>query len=155
MTFLRNNLPDPATYFESQGLTLEGGGKWRTTRCEFHGGRDSMRVNLENGAWVCMAGCGAKGGDVLAYQMQINDQPFILAAKVLGAWQDDPFDESQPRNKPLPFSARDALSILSREATLVAVAVGNAANGVDLTGEDLSCVCQAVGRIRLIAETFE
>jgi hypothetical protein len=52
MTFIRDNLPDAASYFEGQGLTLTGprSAKWRTTRCEFHGGSDSMRVNIASGA---------------------------------------------------------------------------------------------------------
>ena len=65
MSFNRDALPEPIGYFEGMGLNLRGPGKWKTTRCEFHGGSDSMRVNTSSGAWVCMA-CGAKGGDVLA-----------------------------------------------------------------------------------------
>jgi hypothetical protein len=30
--------------------------------------------------------CGAKGGDVLAFHMQLNGLGFIAAAKSLGAW---------------------------------------------------------------------
>jgi hypothetical protein len=67
MPFDRTLLPDPVTYFENQGLTLKGprSAKWKTTTCNFHGGSDSMRVNVATGAWVCMS-CGEKGGDVLA-----------------------------------------------------------------------------------------
>ena len=64
--FMRDRLPDPVSFFEAEGLTLTGPGKWKTTRCDFHDGSDSMRVNSESGAWRCM-NCGAKGGDVLAY----------------------------------------------------------------------------------------
>ncbi|MFY8042310.1 MAG: hypothetical protein ACOVOD_05230, partial [Rhodoferax sp.] len=66
--FVRDHLPDPVTYFEAEGLTLEGRGPWRTTECRFHGGSDSMRINTVSGSWVCMA-CNAKGGDVLAHCM--------------------------------------------------------------------------------------
>ncbi len=39
MSFDRDRLPDPITYYESQGLTFkERSGKWRTTECRFHGG---------------------------------------------------------------------------------------------------------------------
>jgi hypothetical protein len=152
MGLLRDHLPEPASYFESQGLVLQPGAKWRTTRCDFHDGSDSMRVNVQTGAWVCMAGCGAKGGDVLAYQMQRHDQPFIQAAKALGAWQDDPRDETQPRRKPLPFPARDALEVLADEAMLVAVAAGNVAHGVVLSAVDRARLMQAAGRINVIAE---
>ena len=68
MSFDRTHLPEPVGYFEERGLVLTGPAraKWRTTACTFHGGSDSMRINTQTGAWVCMAGCGAKGGDVLA-----------------------------------------------------------------------------------------
>ena len=152
MGLLRDHLPDPVSYFESQGLVLQPGHTWRTTRCDFHDGSDSMRVNVQTGAWVCMAGCGAKGGDVLGYQMKFHDQPFIQAAKALGAWQDDSRDGSQPRRKPLPFPARDALEILAGEAMLVAVVAGNVARGVVLSTADRTRVMLAAARINVIAE---
>ena len=67
--FKRELLPDPVSLFEAEGLTLSGRGVWRTTRCDFHGGSDSMRVKTSNGAWRCMA-CDAKGGDVVDFVMQ-------------------------------------------------------------------------------------
>lgn len=152
MTFIRDSLPEPASYFEEQGLVLQRGGKWRTTSCAFHGGSDSMRVNTQTGAFCCMAACGARGGDVLAYQMAAHGQDFITAAKALGAWRDDPADQKRPRSKPLPFPARDALEVLAGEATLTAVAAGNLARGVALSQEDLARLVQAAGRINVIAE---
>ena len=83
--FNRDLLPDPLTYFEKQGLQLHGRTKWRTGCCVFHGGSDSMRFNTETGGYVCMAGCGAKGGDVLAYHMQAHGLSFVDAARELGA----------------------------------------------------------------------
>ena len=82
MTFEREKLPDPVSYYESQGLALLGSHRstWKTTECRFHGGSDSMRVNTVTGAWVCMA-CGVKGGDVLSYLMLSNGMEFIDAAK--------------------------------------------------------------------------
>ena len=73
MSFDRNQLPDALTYFENRGLTLKGppSAKWKSTACNFHGGSDSMRVNMASGAWVCMS-CDAKGGDVLSYEMQAS-----------------------------------------------------------------------------------
>ena len=84
--------------------------------------------------------------------MKLHDQPFVQAAKALGAWQDDPRDESQPKRKPIPLPARDALEILATEALLVAVAAGNIAHGVKLSAEDRARVMQAAGRIKVIAE---
>ncbi len=84
-TFVKHNLPSPQAYYEAEGLVLQPGGqRWRTTRCEFHGGSDSMRVHLGSGAFVCMAGCGARGGDVLAYHMAAHGMGFVEAAKALG-----------------------------------------------------------------------
>ena len=85
MTFQRENLPEPVSYFESQGHVLNGPGKWKTTNCAFHGGSDSMRVNVHSGAWRCM-NCGESGGDVLAYEMKITGKEFVEAAKAIGAW---------------------------------------------------------------------
>lgn len=51
--FIKNNLPDPLSYFETEGLELVGRGKWRTIECSFHGSSDSMRINTAKalGAW--------------------------------------------------------------------------------------------------------
>lgn len=53
MPFDRTLLPEPAGYFASQGLTLKGPHRSpsQTTACNFHGGSDSMRVNIINGAY--------------------------------------------------------------------------------------------------------
>lgn len=154
MTFNRELLPDPATYFESQGLTLAGprNAKWKTTRCDFHGGRDSLRVNVQNGAWVCMA-CGEKGGDVLAYEMARTGADFVAAAKSLGAWIDDRQPLKPQRSAPLP--PRAALAVLAFETTLAAVAAGNLANDVSLTDADRIRLQKAAGRINLIAEAYQ
>ena len=89
MGFNRDALPEPLGYFEAQGLQFrERRGRWRTTRCDFHGGSDSLRVNVQTGAFVCMS-CGASGGDVLAFEMQLTGTDFVSAAKTLGAWIED------------------------------------------------------------------
>ncbi len=51
MSFDRERMPDPVSYFEGEGLKLSGPGKWKTTGCTFHGGSDSMRINVASGAW--------------------------------------------------------------------------------------------------------
>ena len=80
MPFDRSLLPDPVSYFENQGLALKGprSAKWKTTTCNFHGGSDSMRINVVTGAWVCMS-CGEKGGDVLAYEIKDGGREFVVA----------------------------------------------------------------------------
>ena len=151
MGFDRTLLPDPATFYETAGLRLDGRGKWRTTSCVFHAGSDSMRINMQTGAFVCMAGCGARGGDVLAYHMALTGAEFVDAAKSLGAWVED----GKPSSiKPTPLPPRAALAVLASESTLVAVAASNVAHGVRLTEKDRSRVLLAAGRINRIAEVF-
>ena len=152
MGFDRTLLPDPPAFYEATGLRLDGRGKWRTTACAFHDGSDSMRVNLQTGAFVCMAGCGAKGGDVLAYYMAVHGAEFVDAAKALGAWVDDG-RAAPPR--PTPLSPRAALSVLKFEAVVVAIAAGNVAQGVNLSSLDRGRLLQAAGRIGRVAEIFD
>ena len=153
MTFDRNRLPDPTTYFQNQGLTLKGphSAKWRTTACNFHGGSDSMRVNLATGAWVCMS-CSEKGGDILAYEIKVSGCEFVAAAKALGCWVDD--GRSPMITKPTPLSPRQALSVMSFESTLAAIAAGNVANGVTLTDVDRARLMVAANRINRLVEAF-
>lgn len=153
MTFDRGRLPDPFSYYEDQGLELVGprSAKWRTTECRFHGGRDSMRVNVATGAFKCM-NCGARGGDVLAYHLAESGLEFVEAAKALGAWVED--GKPSRQQKPTALSPRAALEVLSFEATLVAVAAGNLAKGVLLTDSDRNRLLICAGRINRIVGDF-
>lgn len=151
MGFDRNQLPHPEDYYRDRDLRLTGRGKWRTTCCVFHDGSDSMRINLMSGAFVCMAGCGAKGGDVLAYHMAVHGMEFVEAAKALGAWV---YDGKTAPARPTPLSPRAALEVLKFESMVVAVAAGNVAHGVNLSDEDRSRVMQAAGRINRVGEIF-
>ena len=153
MAFDRNLLPDPTAYFEEQGLKLTGPrrAKWKTSTCNFHGGSDSMRVNISTGAWVCMS-CGEKGGDVLAYEIAVTGADFVAAAKAIGAWVDD--GKPCKPQKPTPLSPRTALSAMAFEATLTAIAAGNIAKGVLLTDADRSRLMTAAGRINRMVEVF-
>lgn len=152
MSFDRERLPEPRGYFEGQGLKLSKRGKWRTTECRFHDGSDSMRINTATGAWVCMS-CGAKGGDVLAYEMAANGVDFVTAAKALGAWVED--GKPEPRRKPAPLPPRAALEVLSFEAMLTAVAAGNLAQGLVLTAKDRARLMTAAGRINKLVEAYQ
>ena len=152
-SFHRDRLPDPRGYFEGAGLKLKGRGPWRTTSCEFHGGSDSMRVNVQSGAFVCMAGCGARGGDVLAYHRAASGLDFVAAAKALGAYVDD----GKPHTgstRPTGLSPRAALEVLAFEAHLAAVAAAGLAAGAALTDEDRARLRTAAQRIVTIAEIF-
>ena len=148
--FIRDRLPEPEAFFESEGIRLTGPGKWKTGRCDFHGGSDSLRVNTESGGWCCMS-CGEKGGDVLGYRMKLTGKEFIEAAKALGAWE-EAATPSLRRHKPLPFPARSALEVLRFDALHVAVAACNLAQGVTLTEEDRAALVAAAGRVQRIAE---
>lgn len=145
MTFDRTALPEATSYFASQGVKLHGHGSWRTASCPFHGGSDSMRVNIDKGCWVCMA-CGAKGGDVLSFHMQHHGMTFVEAARDLGVLT----PRGEGATKPLPFSARDALVVLRFEALLCATAACNLARGVILTEKDRARLVTAAGRINFI-----
>ena len=149
--FIKDSLPDSVSYFESENLTLKGKGKWRTTSCTFHGGSDSMRINLETGAWVCMS-CGVKGGDVLGYHMQAHGLEFIDAAKALDCWVDD--GRPNVARKPTPLTPRQALAVMAFESTLAAMAAGNVAHGVTLTDADRARLMLAANRINRLAEAF-
>jgi hypothetical protein len=149
--FQRDQLPDPISYFEAEGLKLQGKGKWRTTSCSFHGGSDSMRINTATGAWVCMA-CNAKGGDVLAHFMAEHGVDFITAAKALGAWDDN--GKPDRAHRPKPLSASQAIQALAFESTLTAIAAGNIAHGTDLTDTDRARLYVAAQRINKISEAF-
>jgi hypothetical protein len=153
MPFDRTLLPDPVTYFENQGLTLKGprSAKWKTTTCNFHGGSDSMRVNVTTGAWVCRS-CGEKGGDVLAYEIKDGGREFVDAAKALGCWLND--GRPPVATKPTPLSPRLALSVMAFESTLAAVAAGNVAHGMTLTDTDRARLMVAANRINRLVEAF-
>lgn len=110
-----------------------------------------MRINLHSGAFVCMAGCGARGGDVLGYHMAAHGLEFIEAAKDLGAWVDD--GKPAPAN-PAPFTPRQALDALMTEANLIAIAAGNVAQGVALSDTDRTRLMQAAGRVQRIVEVY-
>ncbi len=152
MTFKREALPEPQSYFGNAGLVLQGHGEWRSTACVFHGGKSSMRVNLATGGWICMS-CQVKGGDVLAYEMQTTGVEFVEAAKALGAWIDD--GRSPAPAKPTPLSPRSALQALGFEAELVAIAAGNMAHGVQLTATDRARLLLAGNRIITINEAYK
>lgn len=147
----RDLYPDVPDYFDSEGVPLRGPGSWKTARCDFHGGSDSLRVNVRSGGWVCMA-CGERGGDVLAFHMKRHGMGFVEAAKALGAWRDD----GRPQRtdmKPKPMSARMALDVLRLEAWVIVCALRN----VELEGgppsdEDWDRVMTAVRRIEVIAQ---
>jgi DNA primase len=49
-------------------------------------GHASLSIHRERGAFRCFA-CGARGGDVLAFEMLRSGADFKRAARALGAWR--------------------------------------------------------------------
>lgn len=151
--FNRELLPDPLSYYEAHGLTLKDprNASWKTTKCHFHGGSDSLRIKVSSGAFVCMA-CGARGGDVLAYEMAVHGVGFVQAAKQLGVWTGG---QTQMRHiSPAALTARDALSVLADEVTLIALVGTRIARGVVPTAVDLERMQQAAGRVNHVRGIF-
>lgn len=73
------------SYYENQGLQVNGNGKWVKAICPFHQDtHPSLGINTETGGYNCLA-CGARGGDILAFHMHYYSMPFIAACKALGA----------------------------------------------------------------------
>lgn len=149
--FIRDRLPDPASYFESEGLTLNGAGKWRTTRCEFHGGSDSMRVNTETGGWCCM-NCGAKG-DLLGHHMQKHGLEFVEAARALGAYVEDN-GPHRGSDKPLGLSAREAIQVASFELTVAMVVMADTRAGLIPSDDDWQRFIMCCARVEAVAAEY-
>lgn len=85
--FDRGLLPDPASYYSQQFPNLRVNSEWTKVICPFHDDHEpSLSINTVFGGFRCWA-CGAKGGDVLAFQMQKYNQTFKEAAIALGAWR--------------------------------------------------------------------
>lgn len=59
-------------------------------RCPFHkdGNEQTPSLNMHktDGHYRCHA-CGAKGGDILAFYMNVTGKSFTKSAKELGAWE--------------------------------------------------------------------
>lgn len=149
--FIREHLPDPLDYYtHSAGLVLTGKGKQRQTRCEFHGGSDSMGINIETGAFLCRAGCGAHGGDVLAYHRAAHGLGFVEAAKALGAYREDG-REYRGSTTPAPIPARDLLRTVGHELMVCAMLLSDFLNGA-VSEEDAKRFRLAVARVLYVAE---
>ena len=147
--FIRGRLPEPVVFYESEGLPLKGRGKLKTTRCAFHDGSDSMRINTESGAWVCMA-CGEKGGDVLAYAMRRHGLEFVQAARSLGAFVDDGKPYIGP-NKPTTLPALDAMEVAAFELLVAVQVIAGIRRGEIPTDADWARFLSAAGRIDALA----
>lgn len=148
--FRRESLPDPVSYFEAEGLTLRGPGKWKTTRCDFHDGSDSLRINTESGGWVCMS-CLEKGGNVLDYAMRRHGLDFVSAARQLGAYTNDGSPQRGPE-KPAGLSLRDCLELVAFELLVFGIVVSDMSRGKTPCEADSLRLWQSIGRITFIID---
>jgi hypothetical protein len=90
--FRRDLLPPPAVFYgEALGKLFRPRRGWAQGDCVFHQSRSkkSFSINLATGGFFCH-GCGAKGGDVVAFLMRRDGIDFVSAAKQLGGWDDAP-----------------------------------------------------------------
>lgn len=150
--FLRDRLPDPLGYFEAQDVHLVGRGRWKTGPCHFHGGSDSLRINVGSGGWRCMA-CGAKGGDVLAYHMQRHGLGFAEAARDLGAY----LDGGKPRagtTSPSVLPAREAMQLVAHELRVAFVVIADIRAGVIPSDDDWKRFVIGAGRLEVLAQEY-
>jgi hypothetical protein len=147
--FIRENLPSPIAYYEAEGLPLEGTGIWRTAPCHFHGG-SRMRVNTLTGGFVCMAACGARGGNVLDYHRAAHGMGFVEAVKALGAWVEDgtPYTGS---TRPTQIPARDLLRLVAHELVVAELVMSDCLRG-QLVDADFDRFAVAAGRVLFVAE---
>jgi DNA primase len=67
----------PLDFYTREVGPLSGHGAWRSARCPWHAPdrHPSLRVNVEMGAFKCMA-CGVHGGDVVAFLMRRDGLTF-------------------------------------------------------------------------------
>lgn len=148
MSFNRDLLPDPATYFENNGHSLfRKTAKGFRTDCTIHGGTNpNLSVARDSGAFFCFS-CGAKGGNVLDYEMQATGCDFVTAAKTLNAWVDD---DKPSDYKPSRVNARDMLQVLAHECNIAAMTVADVAAGKPISIIDKELFLVSAGRINLV-----
>ena len=150
--FVRDRLPDPVSYFEAEGIKLVGPGRWKTGPCHFHDGSDSLRVNVQTGAFRCMA-CGVKGGDVLAYTMQRHAMEFVEAARCLGAYVEDGKPHSGP-TQPTTLSARAAMELAAKDLVTAMLVISDIRSGLIPSPADWQTLIGCAARVGALAEEY-
>lgn len=85
-------LPNPTHVLSMLGFSVEktNAKGYFNLRCPFHkdGNERTASLNLHKstGHYRCHA-CGAKGGDILAFYMNVTGKSFVTSAKELGVWE--------------------------------------------------------------------
>ena len=150
--FIRDRLPDAVSYFEAEGVPLVGPGRWKTGPCHFHGGSDSLRVNVQTGAFRCMA-CEVKGGDVLAYMMQRHGIEFVDAARSLGAYVEDG-KPLRGQTQPTTLSARAAMELAALDLQTALIVISDIKAGVIPSPADWQTFIGCAARVGALAEEY-
>ena len=118
-------------------------GQWSAC-CPAHEDRGpslSVRENSDGAVLVhCFAGCSVDA--VLGALGLVLSDLFPPRAK----------SGREPQRQPRLLTAPQALELLDAEATFIAVAAANIANGVNLTQPDLDRLLQAAGRVGWLRE---
>jgi hypothetical protein len=84
--FDRDLLLIPAVYYQSEFPGLKVTAKWMNVHCCFHEDKfPSLGLHMISGGFHCF-GCGAKGGDIVAFHMQRYGMSFIDTVTFFGAW---------------------------------------------------------------------
>ncbi len=109
-----------------------------------------MGINIETGAFLCRAGCGAHGGDVLAYHRAAHGLGFVEAAKALGAYREDG-KGYRGSTKPETIPARDLLRSVAHELMVCAMVLSDFLNG-EVSEDDAERYRVAVARVLYVAE---
>jgi len=141
---------NPAEFYQSRSGTMpqtartgwvEGG------LCPFHldNKLGSYRVNTETGAFKCFS-CGVSGGDVIAHEMEKENISFQDALQNLAGEYD--ISGKTYKGTKRPFSARDALLTLTKEASIITLAASDIVNGREITASDLDRITQAWNRLQ-------
>ena len=97
--------------------------------------------------------CGAKGGDVLSYQMQMHGMEFVEAAKALGAYVDDGRRYTF-KTTATTLSARDAMQVVAHELLVLFVVIADIRAGVIPTDADWLRFVVGAGRVETLAREF-
>ena len=150
--FIRDRLPDAVGFFDAEDVQLVGPGRWKTGPCHFHGGSDSLRVNVQSGAFCCMA-CGVKGGDVLAYTMQRHGMEFVQAARSLGTYAEDG-KPHQGQAEPTTLSARAAMELAALDLQTALLVISDIKGGVIPSPADWQCFIGCAARVGALAEEY-
>jgi len=87
--FDRDRLPPPTAFYSDQFPRMKKTRRgWVIVNCCFHhpDRHPSLAINLNTGGFSCFS-CGAKGGDVVDFVIQLDGVDFKTAARQLGAWR--------------------------------------------------------------------